>query len=122
MLRNSKIVSFNTFCVTLPHLTDPKERWNISYRFIIDLLVKDGLGLSTITRLFPVVTTLSLSSQTIFPLLILSHLVAASILEECNLLFGSIELLQVKKDVVGLEDLNGPYLITPTLDHAAKIK
>jgi len=41
------------------------------------LLVKDWLGLSTITRLFAIVPTLPLSSERIFTLLVLCHFVRA---------------------------------------------
>ena len=39
--------------------------------------MEDGLGLTTITGLFSVITTLSLSRQRILALLILGHLVGA---------------------------------------------
>ena len=41
------------------------------------LLVEDGLGLTTVTRLLTVVTTLSLRSQRILALLVLGNLVGA---------------------------------------------
>jgi hypothetical protein len=43
------------------------------------LLVKDRLGLSTITRLFAIVPTLPLSGERIFTLLVLCHFVRAVI-------------------------------------------
>ena len=43
------------------------------------LLVKDRLGLSTITRLFAIVPALPLSSERIFTLLVLCHFVRAVI-------------------------------------------
>ena len=43
------------------------------------LLVKDRLGLPTVTRLFAIVPTLPLSSERIFTLLILCHFVRAVI-------------------------------------------
>ena len=45
----------------------------------LGLLVEDGLGLTTVTGLLAVVTTLSLSRQRVLALLVLRHLVGAYI-------------------------------------------
>jgi len=42
--------------------------------------VEDGLGLTSITRLFTIITTLSLGSKAIFTFLILRHLVQGMLL------------------------------------------
>lgn len=55
------------------------------------LLVKDWLGLPTITRLFPVITSLPLSGQTILTLLVLGHFVQGVLLA---LLVLAVRLLQ----------------------------
>ena len=50
-------------------------------RFIkLDLLMEDGLGLTTITRLLAIVTALSLSSKAIFAFLVLRYLVQGVLL------------------------------------------
>ena len=43
------------------------------------LLVEDGLGLTTVTRLLTVVTTLALRRQRILALLVLGHLMGAAV-------------------------------------------
>ena len=53
------------------------------------LLVEDGLGLTTVTGLLAVITTLSLSRQRVLALLVLRHLVGAGIRTLVNLIAHS---------------------------------
>ena len=46
----------------------------------LSLLVEDGLGLTTITRLLTVITTLSLGGETVFTLFVLGNLVQCMLL------------------------------------------
>ena len=54
--------------------------------------MEDGLGLTTITRLFAVITTLSLSSKTILTLLVLGDLVQSVLLALLALAVGLLRL------------------------------
>ena len=53
------------------------------------LLVEDGLGLSSVTGLLPVVSTLSLGEDRVLSLLVLGHLVLGVLLASLTLAVGS---------------------------------
>lgn len=59
------------------------------------LLVEDGLSLTTITGLFAIVTTLTLSSYAIFTLLVLGNLVKCMLLAFLALAVGFLRLWNV---------------------------
>lgn len=59
------------------------------------LLVEDGFGLSTITRLFTVITTFTLSSDTVLTLLVLGDLVQGVLLALLALAVGLLCLWNV---------------------------
>ena len=75
--RRCTLVGEQPSWLSLPKRADRSCYRNEAYRKVTGpyLLVEDGLGLTTVTRLLTVVTTLSLRGQRILALLVLGHLV-----------------------------------------------
>jgi len=61
----------------------------------LSLLVKDGLGLSSVTRLLPVITPLTLRIERILALLVLGNLVKGVLLAVLSLAEGLLGLRNV---------------------------
>ena len=77
--RRCTLVGEQPSWLSLPKRADRSCYRNEAYRKVTGpyLLVEDGLGLTTITGLLAVVTTLSLSRQRILTLLVLGNFVGA---------------------------------------------